>query len=74
MKPVFEEIRQQALPFLDTRHNDVHTAISTVLAFELLEREGGDEDIVIPAIKLRKTLISLETKIIRFNCLRSVII
>ena len=55
MKPVFEEIRQLALPFLDTRHNDVHTAISTVLAFELLEREGGDEDIVIPAIILHDT-------------------
>jgi len=55
VKPVFEEIRQLALPFLDTRHNDVHTAISTVLAFELLEGEGGDEDIVIPAIILHDT-------------------
>lgn len=55
MKPVFEKIRRLAKPFLDTRHNDVHTAISTQLAFELLEREGGDEDIVIPAIILHDT-------------------
>ena len=55
MKPVFEKIRQLALPFLDTRHNDVHTEISTLLAFELLKREGGDEDIVIPAILLHDT-------------------
>lgn len=55
MKPVFEKIRQLAMRFLDTRHNDVHTEISTLLAFELLEREGGDEDIVIPAIILHDT-------------------
>ena len=52
MKPVFEKIRQLAKPFLDTRRNDVHTAISTRLAFRLLEQEGGYEDIVIPAIIL----------------------
>ena len=55
MKSVFEKIRQLAMRFLDTRHNDVHTEISTLLAFELLEREGGDEDIVIPAIILHDT-------------------
>lgn len=55
MNPVFEKIRQLARPYLDTRHNDVHTAISTRLAFELLECEGGDEDIVIPAILLHDT-------------------
>ena len=55
MKPVFEKIRQLSKPFLDTRYNDVHTAVSTRLAYELLEREGGDEDIVIPAILLHDT-------------------
>jgi len=55
MKPVFEKIRQLAKTFVDTRHNDVHTEISTQLAFDLLEREGGDEDIVIPAIILHDT-------------------
>jgi HD superfamily phosphodiesterase len=55
MKPVFEKIRQLSKPFLDTRHNDVHTAISTLLAFQLVEQEGGDETIVIPAIILHDT-------------------
>jgi HD superfamily phosphodiesterase len=55
MKLVFEKIRQFAKPFLDTRHNDAHTAISTQLAFELLKKEGGDEDIVIPAVILHDT-------------------
>lgn len=55
MKPVFEKIRQMAKPYLDTRHNDVHTAISTQMALELLRREGGDENIVIPAILLHDT-------------------
>ena len=55
MKPVFEKIRQLSKPFLNTRYNDVHTAVSTRLAYELLEREGGDEDIVIPAILLHDT-------------------
>lgn len=55
MNPVFEKIRQLANPYLDTRHNDVHTDISTRLAYELLKREGGDEEIVIPAIILHDT-------------------
>ena len=55
MKPVFKNIRHHARPFLDTRHNDVHTDISTSLAFELMTTEGGDEDIVIPAIILHDT-------------------
>ena len=55
MKPVFKKIRQLAGSFLETRYNDVHTDISTSLAFQLLEKEGGDEDIVIPAIILHDT-------------------
>ena len=46
------------MPFLNTRHNDVHTEISTSLAFQILEQEGGDEDIVIPAIILHDTVTS----------------
>jgi HD superfamily phosphodiesterase len=52
METVFEKIRQLANPYLDTRKNDIHTRISTELAFELLRREGGDNTIVIPAILL----------------------
>jgi hypothetical protein len=55
MKPVFEKIRRFSKPFLDTRYNDVHTELSTRFAFELLKREGGDEDIVITAIILHDT-------------------
>ena len=55
MKPVFDKIQQLSKPFLNTRHNDVHTEISTSLAFQILEQEGGDEDIVIPAIILHDT-------------------
>jgi len=55
MKPIFDKIRKLSKPFLDTRHNDIHTAISTSLAFQLLEKEGGDENIVIPAILLHDT-------------------
>ena len=55
MKPVYDKIQQLSKPYLDTRHNDVHTEISTLLAYQLLEREGGDEDIVIPAVILHDT-------------------
>jgi HD superfamily phosphodiesterase len=52
MRASFKEIWQLAQSYLDTRSNDIHTAISVGLAYELLEREGGDEDIVIPAMIL----------------------
>ncbi len=52
MKPVFKKIWQFARPYFDTRHNAVHTEISARFACQLLKREGGDEDIVIPAIIL----------------------
>ena len=55
MKPVFEKIQRLADPFLDTRYNNVHTDISTGLACQLLKKEGGDEEIVIPAIILHDT-------------------
>ena len=60
MKPVFEKIRRLSKPFLQTRHNDVHTAISTWLAFQLLKREGGNEEIVIPAIIFGVDLIEIK--------------
>ena len=52
MEAVFESIWQLANPYLNTRKNDIHTKISTELAFELLKREDGDSTIVIPAIIL----------------------
>ncbi|MGD8985197.1 MAG: HD domain-containing protein [Desulfobacteraceae bacterium] len=52
MKNIFKEIWELAKPYLDTRDNDIHTKISVEFAYKLLEAEGGDEDVVIPAIIL----------------------
>ena len=51
-RPVFKQIYQLAQPYLNTRSNDVHTKMSMQLAYQLLSVEGGQEDIVIPAIIL----------------------
>ena len=52
MKPIFKEILHLAKPYLDTRRNDVHVEISTRFAYKLIAIEGGDENIVIPAVIL----------------------
>ena len=52
IKPIFKKIYQLAKPYLNTRHNNVHTEMSMQLAYELLSAEGGQESIVIPAIIL----------------------
>ncbi|UCB51452.1 MAG: HD domain-containing protein [Deltaproteobacteria bacterium] len=52
MRAIFEEIWRRAEPYLDTRKNDIHTKISIRFATVLLEKEGGDEDVVMPAIIL----------------------
>jgi len=52
MKAIFKKIYQLAKPYLNTRNNDIHTEICIKFAYRLLEKEGGDEDIVIPAIIL----------------------
>ncbi len=52
LKDVYKRIWELARPYLDTRKNDIHTEVSTGFAQRLLALEGGDEDIVIPAIIL----------------------
>lgn len=52
MKAIFEKVWQLAKPYLKTRTNDIHTEISVKFAYRLLQKEGGTEDIVIPAIIL----------------------
>ena len=52
MKEVYEKIWELAKPYLDTRKNDIHAESATQYAFRLLEKEGGDKTIVIPAILL----------------------
>ena len=52
MKSIFKEIWRRAQPYLNTRKNDVHTQISIRFAYQLLQAEGGNENIVIPAVIL----------------------
>ena len=52
MKAIFEKIEALAKPYLDTRMNDLHTEISAGFARALIEKEGGSEDIILPAILL----------------------
>ena len=67
MEERFEKILDFARPYLNTRRNDIHTDISREFARELVKREGGDEDIVMPAIILhdvgwKKMSPELQTK------------
>jgi len=48
----FEPVLAAALPYLQTRHNEVHTRISREFAERLLAEEGGEPEVVIPAIVL----------------------
>jgi len=41
-----------ARPYLDTRHNEIHTRISFGMAARLLDHEAGDPEVVLPAIIL----------------------
>lgn len=52
MKPIHEKILEQAKPFLRTRKNLIHTRIALRYALTLLQSEGGDEHVVVPAILL----------------------
>lgn len=48
----FEKIFRLAKPFLDTRDNEIHTRIAFSFALRLLQKEGGNEAVVLPAIIL----------------------
>lgn len=52
MKDVFEKIWELASPYHDKRDDIGHARITLDYAIKLLEREGGDENVVIPAIIL----------------------
>ena len=49
---IYERIFREAKPFLNTRENLIHTRIVLRYALKLLEKEEGDERIVIPAVLL----------------------
>lgn len=48
----FEPVLAAALPYLQTRHNEIHTRKSRDFAERLLDEEGGNPEVVIPAIVL----------------------
>ncbi len=52
MEGIYGKIYELAAPYLDTRSNELHTRIAYSFALKLLEVEGGDEEIVIPAVLL----------------------
>ena len=52
MKAVFNEIWKLALPYQDQRDDPGHAKITLKYAQELLLREKGNEDVIIPAIIL----------------------
>lgn len=51
-KDIYQQIRNFAEPYLQTRDNDLHTTLAKEFALELLKAEPGDEGIVVPAIIL----------------------
>ncbi len=48
----FSEIYKLALPYLDTRNNKIHMEVSRAFALKLLQEEGGEPEVVLPAIIL----------------------
>ena len=52
MDEIFLKIFDLSRPFLDTRENEEHTRIACDFAARLLHEEGGDPDVVFPAVIL----------------------
>jgi HD superfamily phosphodiesterase len=52
MDEAFFKIFELASSFLDTRENEAHTRIAYAFAARLLSEEGGDPNVVLPAIIL----------------------
>lgn len=52
MKAVFDKIWEMALPYQDKRDDAGHAEITLKYARELVIRENGNEDVIIPAIML----------------------
>jgi hypothetical protein len=49
---LFGRLWRLALPYLDTRQNEIHTRLSVGLALHLLELENGSAPVVLPAVIL----------------------
>ncbi len=52
MEVSYPSIYSHAKPLLDTRDNETHTRIAYSFALKLLDAEGGDPDVVLPAVML----------------------
>jgi HD superfamily phosphodiesterase len=52
MQRDFPEIYALALPYLQTRSNELHTRIAYSFAKQLLAEEGGNRNVVLPAVIL----------------------
>jgi HD superfamily phosphodiesterase len=52
MEAKFLSIFDLARPYLDTRDNELHTRVACRFARRLLDAEGGDENVVLPAVIL----------------------
>jgi HD superfamily phosphodiesterase len=50
MFDIYKQIHELALPYLQTRQNEVHVEICYEFARRLLEEEPGDPEIVFPAV------------------------
>jgi len=48
----YEEIYRLAQPYLATRNNELHTQVAYRFALKLIEAEGGNEEVVLPAVIL----------------------
>jgi len=48
----YRSLYDLAKPLLDTRDNELHTTVAYSFALKLLEAEGGDEAVVLPAVML----------------------
>jgi HD superfamily phosphodiesterase len=62
MKEIFNKIWELALPYQDKRDDTGHAEVSLRYAIELVARENGNEDVVIPAIILHDVGYSQLTK------------
>lgn len=51
-RPIYGRLYEGALPFLGVRRNELHTRVCYRFALLLLESEGGNADVVVPAILL----------------------
>ncbi len=52
MEEQYPEIFKLAAPYLRTRNNELHTKIAYSFALKLLDAEGGDPEVVLPAVML----------------------